>query len=249
MSAPRPSSPRPRRALSAVLALLPALLPILLVAAWTLPSRLNGDVRYALGGLRAGAGGGYDVVDTFVARPLAYRIAVDGLDRVRSLVVPDPHRLAAELTIRLLTYAVLAAIAVLLWAGLRRYLAARTAAAVALATGAALVLAPPWHFLEPDWLAVPAAVAAIGLALRPRRAVVAGVLAGLALAATVAIKIATFPLAIAAVLLIALVSRRRAMAAGIGWDPSEAHSAVYDTEQTARLFCIIANGWPRLPPA
>ena len=45
------------------------------------------------------------------------------------------------------------------------------------------------------------------------------------------------------------VLARAAMAAGIGWDPSEAHSAVYDTEQTARLFCIIANGWPRLPPA
>jgi len=33
------------------------------------------------------------------------------------------------------------------------------------------------------------------------------------------------------------------MAAGLGWDPSEAHGAVYDTQQTAKLFCTIANGW------
>lgn len=32
-------------------------------------------------------------------------------------------------------------------------------------------------------------------------------------------------------------------AAGFEWDSSEAHSAVYDTEQTARLFCSIVNRW------
>lgn len=32
-------------------------------------------------------------------------------------------------------------------------------------------------------------------------------------------------------------------AAGFDWDSSEAHSAVYDTEQTARLFCSIVNRW------
>ncbi|WP_425506042.1 ribonuclease T [Stenotrophomonas tumulicola] len=41
------------------------------------------------------------------------------------------------------------------------------------------------------------------------------------------------------------VLARAANAAGLGWDASEAHSAVYDTEQTARLFCTIANAWPR----
>ncbi|MFN7183785.1 MAG: ribonuclease T [Thermomonas haemolytica] len=44
------------------------------------------------------------------------------------------------------------------------------------------------------------------------------------------------------------VLARAAMAAGLGWDPQEAHSAVYDTLQTARLFCAIANAWP-LPAA
>ena len=32
-----------------------------------------------------------------------------------------------------------------------------------------------------------------------------------------------------------------ATAAGLGWDADEAHSAVYDTEQTAKSFCTIAT--------
>jgi ribonuclease T len=32
-------------------------------------------------------------------------------------------------------------------------------------------------------------------------------------------------------------------AAGFEWNSNEAHSAVYDTEQTARLFCSIVNRW------
>ena len=41
------------------------------------------------------------------------------------------------------------------------------------------------------------------------------------------------------------VLARAVQAAGFDWDANEAHSAVYDTEQTARLFCQIVNGWPR----
>jgi ribonuclease T len=44
------------------------------------------------------------------------------------------------------------------------------------------------------------------------------------------------------------VLARAAMAAGLGWDPNEAHSAVYDTLQTAKLFCAIANAWPKPIP-
>jgi len=33
-------------------------------------------------------------------------------------------------------------------------------------------------------------------------------------------------------------------AAGIEWDPREAHSAIYDTIKTAELFCRIVNQWP-----
>lgn len=41
------------------------------------------------------------------------------------------------------------------------------------------------------------------------------------------------------------VLARAAVAAGLDWNADEAHSAVYDAEQTARLFCNIANQWPR----
>lgn len=38
----------------------------------------------------------------------------------------------------------------------------------------------------------------------------------------------------------------RAMhAAGLEWRGEEAHSAVYDAEKTAALFCKIVNAWPR----
>ncbi len=32
-------------------------------------------------------------------------------------------------------------------------------------------------------------------------------------------------------------------AAGLNWDSSEAHSAVYDTRMTAELFCFVINEW------
>ena len=39
------------------------------------------------------------------------------------------------------------------------------------------------------------------------------------------------------------VLARAAMAAGIEWDHDAAHSALYDAEQTAKLFCKIVNSW------
>jgi ribonuclease T len=41
------------------------------------------------------------------------------------------------------------------------------------------------------------------------------------------------------------VLARAVMAAGLSWNGEEAHSAVYDTERTAELFCKIANAWPQ----
>jgi len=35
-------------------------------------------------------------------------------------------------------------------------------------------------------------------------------------------------------------------AAGIEWNGDEAHSAVYDTQKTAELFCKILNRWGAL---
>jgi ribonuclease T len=42
------------------------------------------------------------------------------------------------------------------------------------------------------------------------------------------------------------VLSRAVQAAGLEWNSDEAHSAVYDTERTAQLFCKIVNGWPML---
>lgn len=42
------------------------------------------------------------------------------------------------------------------------------------------------------------------------------------------------------------VLAKAAMVAGLGWDNQEAHSAIYDAEQTARLFCAIVNRWEDL---
>ncbi len=39
------------------------------------------------------------------------------------------------------------------------------------------------------------------------------------------------------------VLARAVRAAGIEWDSDQAHSAVYDTERTADLFCTIINRW------
>ena len=41
------------------------------------------------------------------------------------------------------------------------------------------------------------------------------------------------------------VLSRAVQAAGLPWDGDEAHSAVYDTERTAQLFCAILNRWRR----
>jgi ribonuclease T len=37
-----------------------------------------------------------------------------------------------------------------------------------------------------------------------------------------------------------------AQAAGLEWDNSKAHSALYDAEQTAKLFCLMINRWKKL---
>ena len=44
------------------------------------------------------------------------------------------------------------------------------------------------------------------------------------------------------------VLARAVQAAGFPWDSAEAHSAVYDTEKTADLFCQIMNDWQACRP-
>lgn len=42
------------------------------------------------------------------------------------------------------------------------------------------------------------------------------------------------------------VLAKAVQAAGLEWDDSQAHSAIYDAEQTARLFCAVVNRWAEL---
>ncbi len=44
------------------------------------------------------------------------------------------------------------------------------------------------------------------------------------------------------------VLARAAQMAGLGWNNTEAHAAIYDVEQTAKLFCQIVNRWRELDP-
>lgn len=44
------------------------------------------------------------------------------------------------------------------------------------------------------------------------------------------------------------VLAKAAQASGLSWDNNEAHSAVYDAEKTAELFCKIVNRWDQLNP-
>ncbi|MGD8617359.1 MAG: ribonuclease T [Gammaproteobacteria bacterium] len=44
------------------------------------------------------------------------------------------------------------------------------------------------------------------------------------------------------------VLARAVQAAGLDWDNDEAHSAIYDSERTAELFCTIFNRWQELDP-
>lgn len=44
------------------------------------------------------------------------------------------------------------------------------------------------------------------------------------------------------------VLAKAAIAAEIEWDGNEAHSAAYDTEKTAELFCKIMNNWHNFMP-
>lgn len=45
------------------------------------------------------------------------------------------------------------------------------------------------------------------------------------------------------------VLAKMAEAANLEWDTEQAHSAIYDAEQTAKLFCLMVNRWQALEAA
>ncbi|GAA0517518.1 hypothetical protein Ade02nite_84150 [Paractinoplanes deccanensis] len=171
---------------------------------------LNGDVRYALGGLQTAGGGGVSIWDIFVSRPLAYKLLMAALDQGRLLFGDGMSLDAAKLVIRIETYVLVVAVVALLFVGVRRLAGWQAAAGIAGATGLTLLVAPPWHFLEPDWAGALAAVLAVGAACAPRRPWLGAVLGGFAAMVVVAVKASTFPIALIALLVIFVLDRRRA---------------------------------------
>ena len=181
---------------------------------------LNGDVQYVLGGLRA-TEGHESFVTTFVHRPLAYRAFMAASDGLVGIVGLGPDRLRTfEAAVRLVGIAVAVAAAGVLWGGLRRLQGQATAGAVAISVGVALAIPPAWDFLQAESLAVGCVAVAVGMAIWPRRGMIAGALSGFFAVLAVALKISTVTYLPLAIVLVALLHRRRAlaMAAGaMGW--------------------------------
>ena len=177
---------------------------------------LNHDVRYALGGLRVSP---LPAEATFVHRPLVYRWILPALD-----IVPDGSRWLAEGAARLVALLLVLGAALLLRHGLAVRLggerpdnealdrASAEASAVAVGVGLALALAPSWDFLQPEWIAVVAAVGAVGAALTPRRLLLAGAGGGALLAVAALVRFTTVTTAVIALGVVLAIDRRRALA-------------------------------------
>jgi hypothetical protein len=206
----------------------------------TLWSALNGDVTYAFGGIETAGRGGVSVWDVFVARPVAYRLLLGGLDAVRDVIAGDASVTVSHVVIRIETAVVVLAVTVVLFLGVRRFLGRGAAATVAAATGLALVISPPWHFLEPDWVAALAAALAVGAACAPRRVWAGALLGGFAAFLTVAVKLATAPIGLLALLMVALLSRRRA-----GWAALAAAGFTVAWYALTRFFLPWEGWWLR----
>jgi hypothetical protein len=177
--------------------------------------RLNGDVTYALGGISTAEEGGVSVWDIFIARPWAYKLLLAPIDDLRRLMVGEESPALSAVVVRAETILLIAAVVAIVFLGVRRFGGGRAAAGVAVGAGLALAVSPPWHFLEPDWVAALAGVLCVGVALAPRRLWLGATLGGLAAMTIVAVKLATVPIAVLALLMIFVFSRRRAIWAAI----------------------------------
>ncbi len=188
-----------------------------LILAGTLQLGLNGDVAYVLGGIEVRGGGLGAAVGTFVHRPLLYRLILGALDAVAGVAGLRPvNQVPYEATIRLLADTGIALACWLLFRALAPRLGTTGAAASSIATGVALVAAPAWDFLQPEWVASAFVAVAVAAALLPRNELMAGALSGACIVAAVATKVATAPYAPIALILILLLDRRRALLATIG---------------------------------
>lgn len=203
-AAPQPPGPGPRGTAAPLIARALAAVAGLAAVGAMCWSGLNHDVRYELGGMRAAGRGGIPSSGTFVHRPLAYRWLLSGVDHLTWGSVG-----LREALIRLVVIVVTIAVAWWLRAGLARHLPRREANAVAATTGLALLFAPAWDFLQPEWVAVLLAVAALAAGLAPRRSRYAIPASGVLLALVVLVKYTTAPTALLPLGALVVLDRRR----------------------------------------
>lgn len=171
---------------------------------------LNGNIRYQVG---VGRVSGYSVAETFSHRPLVFRL----LSAAQAWLPEQVSRLAGPTTswsaivvfetgYRLIAMLAAAGAALLLWRGLAGRWGS-LAWAYGLAAFAALAFTAPATG-EPDWVAAVLTVAAVGVGLlwRPSVGATAG---GLLLALAALVKISTLPVAVAGLILLWALDRRR----------------------------------------
>ena len=184
-------------------------LVLLASSAWV---GLNGDVQFVLGGLNARAGApGNAWVDTFVHRPVLYRLA---LGMIGGLASPlrSVGQIPYEALVRFigLTFAATAG-GTVAWA-MRRRVGSLEAVAIGGAIGLALAFATPWDFLQAEWFGAALAAMAVAVTLGTAR-VSTGAFVGAGLAViAVGMKITTLPYVVIALFLVGAFDFRRARA-------------------------------------
>ncbi|HEX5040650.1 MAG TPA: hypothetical protein VFW95_11000 [Candidatus Limnocylindria bacterium] len=189
-----------------------------LVAA-SMATRLNGDVQYVLGGLSVAGDIGW--VDTFVHRPLPYRLFMSILNVGAGLLgLHTTDYVAYESVVRAGGIALALVSGALLWRALVPRLGRAAAAVIGGATSLALILAPAHDVLQAEWAATSLAVIALAVALLPRRDATAGVLAGFFLVVVAGMKISTVFLVPAVLVVLAMLDARRirpVIVGTVGW--------------------------------
>ena len=129
-------------------------------------TRLNGDVQYVLGGLSVAGDIGW--VDTFVHRPLPYRLFMSILNVGAGLLgLHTTDYVAYESVVRAGGIALALVSGALLWRALVPRLGRAAAAVIGGATSLALILAPAHDVLQAEWAATSLAVMSARSSERP----------------------------------------------------------------------------------
>ncbi len=216
----------------------------------TVSAPLDGDVRYEIGTQVTSPA---SPAGTFTHRPLMYRLIMSWLIRPANRL--SDGLIEFERVVRLESLALAFLAGLLLWAGLRRRWPA-VAATLSLTVAGVLALIGPATVLEPEWLAVVATVAGVGVALalpsRPPWGLLSAVLGGLLLSVAAAIKVVTLPIAVIGLLVLLLVDRRRcviatiaALLGGLAWIVGVALEAPWEIQWMIDTAAMVpARGGP-----